>query len=232
MRKFVKFALAALLVLAAGTGAAIYYFAKVKKYDVADRKVDEITEKHYSLKLPDETPLPKGVKKDADGSVWIDKNGHYILEDGSSVDPQTWLAENNQNGNGPVVSAKAADNGESPKKVTVEAIKKRYAPTFDHLERQAKNQLGALVGQAKNEYTEKASKGEKINPAYFYQKYTGAANRVEAKTDAAFNTVYNTLESELKSNNYSPSHAKAFKTSYENAKKQQRDQLMAKITGS
>ncbi|RJS60680.1 hypothetical protein [Bacillus sp. PK3_68] len=224
MRKFVKLALAAFLILAIGAGAAIYYFMKVKQYDVADRKVDEITEKQYSIQLPNGTPLPEGIKTDEDGSVWIDKNGHYILEDGSTVDPQSWMTKD-----------RPANNGKRPnetvKKATVEEIKKRYAPTFSHLERQAKQQLGALVGQAKNEYSEKAAKGEKINPAYFYQKYTGAADTVEAKTDAAFNTVYLTLENELKSNHYSASHAKSFKISYENAKKQQKEALLSKVAG-
>ncbi|KAB7707410.1 hypothetical protein F9802_06565 [Bacillus aerolatus] len=233
MRKFIKFSLVALLVLAAGTGAAIYYFAKVKNYDVADQKVDEIIEKQYSIKLPDGTSLPEGIKKDADGSVWIDKNGHYILENGSTVAPEKWMTENSQLGNSGIASANTlADGGNDPnKKVTVDTIKNRYASTFSNLQGQAENQLGTLVGQAKKEYTQKLANGEKINPAYFYQKYSNAADAVESKTDAAFNTVYNTLKNDLKNNNYSTSHAEPFKTSYENVKAQQRNELMKKVTG-
>lgn len=225
MRTFIKIALAALLVMMIGAGAAIYYFVNVKEYDVEDQDVDKITQKQYSLKLPDDTPLPKGVKRDKDGSVWIDKNGHYILENGETIDPETWMAENNQ-------PDQKKPTETSDTKATVEEIKKRYAPTFSHLEGQAKTQLGALVGKAKNEYTDKAAKGEKINPAYFYQKYTDAADTVEAKTDAAFNTVYKSLQNDLKKNDYSPSHAQSFKTSYEKAKKEQKDQLLKKVTGS
>ncbi|OCA88910.1 hypothetical protein [Pseudobacillus wudalianchiensis] len=274
MRKFFKIALVTLLVLAAGTGTAVYYFMKVKKYDVADKKVDEIIEKQYSIQLPDGTPLPEGVKKDANGNVLVNEKGHYILTDGTTVDPKKWLSESDSNPPGSKGTASAntlpagknngtSDGGKTtaagtdgktnatspngtqsnnPKappvssaapsqKATVDTIKKRYAPSFSSLQGQAEGQLGSLISQAKSEYAQKKANGEAINPAYFYQKYTGAASAVEAKTDAAFNTLYDSLVSELKKNNYSSSHAKAFKDSYESAKESRKKALLSKATG-
>lgn len=270
MRKFFKIALVTLLVLMAGTGTAVYYFMKVKKYDVADKKVDEILEKQYSIQIPDGTPLPKGVKKDANGNVLVDKKGHYILEDGTTIDPEKWMADlasNKPNSKGTASAdtlpkgqsnsaangekAAASPNGTTPSSgtqgtkpkatpvssakpnqtATVDAIKKRYAASFSSLQGQAEGQLGSLISQAKSEYAAKKANGEPINPAYFYQKYAGAAGAVEAKTDAAFNTLYGSLQSELKKNNYSTSHAKPFKDSYESAKESRKKALLSKATG-
>jgi hypothetical protein len=259
MKRFIKWALALILLIGIGAGATIYYFTKVKQYDVADKQVDEITKQEYTLQLPEGAPLPEGVKRDPEGLVLVDEKGHYILEDGSTVDPEEWLASGDAvaaNGKpastngGKTASTETAGSkptgtdgktgtgqpnesgtAEPEGETTVETIKDRYRPSFSNLQGQAQSRLGALVGQAKNEYATKKANGESINPAYFYQKYSGAAAAVEAKTDAAFNTVYSSLKSDLKANNYSPSHAEQFKKDYEATKAAQKDALMSKITG-
>lgn len=115
--------------------------------------------------------------------------------------------------------------------MTAAAIKSRYAGSFDSLQGQAQSQLGALVGQAKSEYEAKKASGETINPAYFYQKYDGAASSVEAKTDSAFNSLYKSMTSELKANGLSTSAADEYKAEYEATKEGMRSELMSKVTG-
>ncbi|WP_050183319.1 hypothetical protein [Domibacillus robiginosus] len=298
MRKFIKIALVAILFLALAGGGALYYFTKVKKYDVADEQVDQIVEDPYSISFPEGTPLPEGVQKDEEGLVVVDKDGAFVLEDGSTMTTDEWFSSpeykevitsntasptagntgsasgsgdtaSNTNSSGSTSSTETAgtgtsnssgsgdtstsggsgtsgsgasggsgsgtsaggDNGGSSDRSTAATIKSRYSGSFDSLQGQAQSQLGALVGQAKSEYAAKKAAGETINPAYFYQKYNGAASGVEAKTDAAFNSLYKSMTSELKANGLSTSAADEYKAQYEATKEGLRNELMSKVTG-
>ncbi|WP_309089175.1 hypothetical protein [Domibacillus sp.] len=291
MRKFIKIALIAILFLAVAGGGALYYFTKVKKYDVADEKVDKIVEDPYSISFPEGTPLPEDIQKDEEGLVVVDKKGDFVLSDGSTMSTDEWFSSseykkaiaagtptsvgtatttnstadsetgsgdaasntasapsstgtsgsgssagnasipggsNTSGSSGPGTSA-GGDSGSG--RSTAATIKSRYSSSFDSLQGQAQSQLGALVGQAKSEYEAKKAAGETVNPAYFYQKYNGAASGVEAKTDAAFDSLYKSMTSELKANGLSTSAADEYKAQYEATKEGLRNELMSKVTG-
>jgi hypothetical protein len=273
LKKFVKIALIVVLFLALAGGGALYYFTKIKKYDVADEKVDEVIEDPYSIAYPEGTPIPESAQKDEEGLVIVDKDGNFILEDSSVMSPNEWFAspeyatavskatpgKNNGSssssdpaastgskgdtanstsgtdgtdaGSGSGTNGETGGTGGTPAAMTVEAIKARYESSFQSLEGQVDSQLGSLIGQAKGEYVEKQAAGETVNPAYFYQKYSGAAENVESKTDAAFNSLYTGLTSELKANGFSESHANQYKEDYEATKENRRNELLSKVTG-
>ncbi|MEM1502828.1 hypothetical protein RG959_05345 [Domibacillus sp. 8LH] len=295
MRRFFKIALISILFLALAGGGALYYFTKVKKYDVADEQVDKIVEDPYSISFPEGTPLPEGVQKDEEGLVIVDKKGDFVLADGSTMSTDEWFSspeyskalsvgtsgaagstasgntDSSTNGtatstggtagsgtsgsttastgssssgsSGNSSSGESASNGSGTKtpaseeetgstgRTTAADIKSRYSGSFDSLQGQAQSQLGALVGQAQSEYAAKKAAGETINPAYFYQKYSGAASSVEAKTDSAFNSLYKSMTSELKANGLSTSAADEYKAQYEATKDGLRNELMSKVTG-
>lgn len=281
MKKFIKIALLVVLFLALVGGGALYYFTKVKTYDVADEKVDEIIDSPYSIAYPEGTPIPEGAQKDEEGQVIVDKDGNFLLEGGAVMSPEDWFAspeytaavstEKGSTSNGgsnsstPAASTGGTDpstgasggapdkatggspspdagsdsgsagetggTNEPPAGMTVEAIKARYDSSFQSLEGQVNSQLGSLISQAKGEYVEKKASGETVNPAYFYQKYSGAASSVESKTDAAFNSLYTGLTSELKAHGFSESHANQYKADYEATKESRRSELLGKVTG-
>lgn len=285
MRKFVKIMLIIVLFLALIGGGTFYYFTKMKKYDVADEKVDEILEDPYSIAFPEGTPLPEGVQKDEQGLVIVDEEGRFVLNDGTVMSSDEWFSSpeyakavsgpagnsepgsagntsgssntassagstsgsggsngsasaspNNSSttGSAPAGNSTDASGGSSPsspERVTAAVIKQRYASSFESLQGQVEGQLGGLIGQAKSEYAAKKAAGETINPAYFYQKYSGAATSVEAKTDSAFNSLYNAMKSELSANGLSTSTAEEYKQQYEAAKEARKSELLSKVTG-
>jgi len=261
MRKFFKVAIVAFLVIALGVGGTIFYFMKMKTYDVADKKVDEILEKDYDVQLPPGAPGADGEQPTADGTV---EGGHaegsVTATNGQTVDgkpasgqtasgqsadgtstagqtangqaaaPTSEGGKSNDSTSGTKNSSSPSSNGSS--KVTVESIKERYRPSFNNLQAQAESNVNSVVSRAASEYAQKRANGEAVNPAYFYQKYYGAASQLEAKTDAAFNTIYGSLQAELKSNGYSASHANEFKQQYESAKASREAALMNKVKGA
>ncbi|HZG73368.1 MAG TPA: hypothetical protein VEY51_17670 [Chondromyces sp.] len=283
MRKFVKIALISFLVIALGIGGTIFYFTKVKTYEVADQEVDEILEKDYDIVLPPGAPGADGGQQPANGKVGegngegtaIAANGQTTggssvtgqaangqtadsastngqatgssgaagqtadgkPANGQAANPAAEGTQTNGSTNGTSASGSKTTNSSSPSqnsgsKVTVQSIKERYRPSFTHLQAQAEANVNGVVSRAAKEYGEKRAKGETINPAYFYQKYYGAASELEAKTDAAFNTVYSSLQTELKNNGFSASHANEFKEQYESAKKERESALTNKIKGA
>ncbi|OKL37652.1 hypothetical protein [Domibacillus mangrovi] len=267
MRRFVKIGLIVILFVAVIGGGTLYYFTKVKTYDVADEKVDDIIDSPYSIAYPEGTPIPEGAQKDKKGLVIVDKDGNFLLENGAVMNSDEWFAspeyaaaastETGGTNNGGSSSKPVSSNGdtgstgngssdggsgsgsnghtggtdEAPSAMTVDAIKARYNSSFQSLEGQVDSQLASLISQAKGEYVQKKAAGETINPAYFYQKYNGAAANVESKTDAAFNSLYSGLTSELKANGFSDSHAKQYKADYEAMKESRRSELLSKVTG-
>lgn len=264
MRRFVKIGLLVILFIAVIGGGTLYYFAKVKTYDVADEQVDEIIDSPYSIAYPEGTPIPEGAQKDEEGLVIVDQDGNFLLEGGAVMSPEDWFASpeyaaavstgtggaNNGGssddskpvsskggtgstgaGSGSGSNGETGGSNEAPAQTTVDAITSRYDSSFQSLEGQVDSQLGSLISQAKGEYVQKKAAGETVNPAYFYQKYSGAAANVESKTDAAFNSLYTGLTSELKANGFSESHAKQYKADYEATKEARRSELLSKVTG-
>jgi ABC-type cobalt transport system substrate-binding protein len=123
-------------------------------------------------------------------------------------------------------------NQDNKTELTVISIKDLYRPVFKSLESQANAKIDALLSRAIGEYHSKKASGESVSYSYFYQKYTTAGRNLEAKTDETFNYIYTALEKDLKKNGYSPSHAKAFKEAYAEAKKERESALLNKAKES
>jgi len=223
-RKWIYLILAFVLILAGLGGYGLYIF-KFKKYDVADPEVDKIVEDPFEITMPDGTELII----DKDGNVVEEKNS---LEKNASNEEEGNDKENSSDGTEPTPPVNS--NGQSnevanpTKKLTVKEIKEKYMPAFKALESQANGNLDALVGRAANEYSEKKKNGERIQYGYFYNKYVGAAKRLEASTDAAFNVIMSRVENELKANGYDKAHAQSFRDEYNAAKEERRSGLLKK----
>lgn len=241
------------VVLAVVVGAAAYgtYVFKFKKYDVADEEVAEIVADPYEVELPDGSKLIIGE----DGSVTTgsaDASGVDGEEVDEEADGEAGSATGSNATAGVTPSKKptkpadststSTDKGTGGNKVpastdkpttkpTVAEVKAKYEGVFNQLEGQADSKLNALISKAKNEYTDKKANGEKISYGYFFNKYMGAANTLEANTDAVFYGVVQAVEAELVANGFSKTHAKSFVEHYETTKKARRDSLMKKVTG-
>ena len=232
--KKLKYFLLAFVILLLAAGGYILYELKLKQHDVADEKVDEILEEAYTVELPDGTVIT------------IDANGE-IVDDGATASQLT--EENNTDVNDERLDSSEANNGQATPndktdlisanasgtdtttagKPTVAQIKEKYRPAFASLESQAKSRLSGLIGQAKSEYSAKKANGESISYGYFYNKYMGAANSMEASTDAAVQSVISLVRKELEANGYSSSYADEFLKQYESSKAALRNSLMAEV---
>jgi len=228
------------LLVAVG-GYALYVF-KFKEYDVADPEVDEIIEETYTIELPDGTELV------------VDKDGKIVEEKKPVEGSDSQVSKNNEAGKGAEGDSKSptssnsststdkqngtstsTDKSKTPNaptgedsKPTVGDIKAKYAPTFQSLQGQAESKINGLIGQAASEYSTKKANGESISVGYFYSKYVGAANSLEASTDATFNTLISVIEQDLVANGYDKSYAQSFRDEYEAAKEARRNALLSK----
>ncbi|MFC5604814.1 hypothetical protein [Sporosarcina koreensis] len=251
MKKKWKITIAVVLALVLGAGAYLAYILKFKEYDVADEEVEEIIANPYEIELPDGTKLVIGEDGTVSGLDEEKSDGQEGDSEGDSISEasknakdsgQTTSTGNNKAGVTPPKSDSKGTSSkqnkqpvsttETKKKVTVAEVKGKYEPVFRQLEGQADSKINALIGRAKNEYSDKKTNGESINYGYFYNKYMSAANSLEANTDAAFYGVIKALESELAANGYNKSYAQSFIDEYEATKKVRRDGILKKAIGS
>lgn len=247
MKKAIKYILLGVLSLGLIVGGYIFYELKLKQYDVADEKVDELLNEAIEVELPGGNKL----KLDAQGNVIEEilasevETKQYELEGEAAivetVDGKVTAVYNKnheaiehetikvgtvfENEGANVTEVKPAE----VEKPTVETIKAKYAGSFAALEGQAHGRLNGLIAQAKSEYSTKVANGEKINYSYFYQKYYGAATGIEATIDGAFAALFAKAQQDLTANGYDASHADSFKTQYESAKSSLRSQLLSSI---
>ncbi|RYI27901.1 hypothetical protein EVU96_15705 [Bacillus infantis] len=253
MKKTWKVIFSVFLVLVIGAAGTLFYFFKVKTYDVADEEIEELTESEYDIVLPgeEENPDPEEAAagiEDGNSSVTADGDGQAEGTGQAERGSQTAGASSQTTGQSGAASGEtdkgaaahsekednpdAADNHEPEQKkeseVTVAGIKEKFRPSFENLQSQADSKINAIAGRAYSEYQEKKSNGESISFSYFYQKYSSAAEVLESKTDSAFSTIYSALEKDLKKNGFSASHAKSFEEEYESAKKSRETALLRK----
>lgn len=257
MKKTIKYILLGLLSLALIVGGYIFYELKIKQYDVADEKVDELLKEAIEVELPGGGKL----KLDAEGNIIeeipataADKqqyavNGEDVVVEAVgdqivavyNVNHEPIEHETIKVGAAvepekmkPVVETSTEEAQQKPvekpaEKPTVESIKAKYAGSFAALEGQAHGRLNSLIGQAKAEYSAKVASGETINYSYFYQKYYGASASMESSIDGAFAALYAVVQKDLQANGYDPSHAESFKTQYDAAKSSLKSQLLNSI---
>lgn len=214
MKKW-KIFLSAFILAAAAAGGTVYYFLNVKEYKTADKKVEEIVEAEYQIKLPEPGPAPSTA------SAGTAEQGADQAEGNGQAAPA----------NGGQRTAKAAElkdhsTAGKPTKPTAAHIIAKYQPAFQELQSQADSKLNTLLSYAFSEYQAKQANGEDISYFYFYNKYNSAAKKLEASTDASFNYIYNALVKELKNYGYSGNEAKPIKEQYVSTKKQTRAALM------
>ncbi|MDM5332830.1 hypothetical protein QUF56_06275 [Ureibacillus composti] len=244
MKKKWKYILLVFVLLLVAVGGYALYVFKFKEYDVADPEVDEIIEETYTIELPDGTELVVDKdgkiveeKKSAEGSdsqVSKDKEAASGAE-GESQSPtssksNTSTSTGKQNGTTASTDSSKAPNSTTGEKSkpTVGEIKAKYTGTFQSLQGQAESKINGLIGQAASEYSSKKANGESISVGYFYSKYVGAANSLEASTDATFNTLISVIEQDLEANGYDKSYAQSFRDEYEATKEARRNALLSK----
>lgn len=237
------------------TAGTLLYFFKFKTYDVADEEVEQIIEDPYTIELPDGTT----ITVDANGDiVESDGTGSTPVIEGTSSegtavegDKEKEATPDASKGEGTTTGVKApssttGDSGTTSKpstkpttkpsvepttKPTVGSIKQKYVPTLESLQSQADSKLNTLVGHAKKEYSDKKANGESISYGYFYNKYVGAANGLEARTDAVFAGVIKAVERDLVASGYDKSYSKNLVDDYNAKKKARKDSLLNKAMG-
>nr|MBO2506991.1 hypothetical protein [Bacilli bacterium] len=221
MKRVWKYILLVFVLLVVSIGGYGLYIFKFKEYDVADPEVEEIIEDPYVITLPDGT------------EIVVDKEGNIIEE--RKDEPAEDNLEGSQNEDTQSEDPTPSENdpnqvtGDSEQqRLTVAEIKEKYIPSLKELENQANSNLDALIQKAYDEYSAKRANGESIDIGYFYNKYMGAANGLEARTDAAFNALMTIIENELEENGYSKAHAQSLRDDYNAAKEERRSNLLKK----
>ncbi|MCM3709229.1 hypothetical protein [Sporosarcina luteola] len=248
MKKKWKISIAVVMALVLGAGAYLAYIMKFKEYDVADDEVEEIVSNPYEIELPDGSKLvigEDGTVNQVEGNTVAEGDQGGDGADGKSAagdsGEKTSTGSNtagvtppNSDSKGTLTTTtpnKQPASSSNPKKVTVADVKGKYEPVFKQLEGQADVKINSLIGRAKKEYSDKKANGESISYGYFYNKYMGAANNLEANTDAAFYGVVKAVEAELAANGYNKSYAQSFIDEYEATKKARRDGILKKAVG-
>jgi len=252
--------LVVVLLVVIGGGYALYEF-KFKSYDVADEKVDDIVEEDYVIQLPDGTEISiddeGNIVEKSSGQLVLNTTGSSTSTDSNL----TQLGQSQQKGQSEQSgqSAQTSQSNETQgnpsnstvnnsgttqpnssttptsqvaEKPTVKSIKAKYTPTLQALQSQANGRINGLVSNAKAEYSQKKANGESISIGYFYNKYMGAANSLEASTDAAFNSLMTLIENDFVSNGYDKSHAQSFRNDYEAMKEERRNSLLSQVKGA
>lgn len=221
MKRVWKYILLVFVLLVVSIGGYGLYIFKFKEYDVADPEVEEIIEDPYVITLPDGT------------EIVVDKEGNIIEE--RKDEPAEDNLEGSQNEDTQSEDPTPSENdpnqvtGDSEQqRLTVAEIKEKYIPSLKELENQANSNLDALIQKAYDEYSAKRANGESIDIGYFYNKYMGAADGLEARTDAAFNMLMTIIENELEENGYSKAHAQSLRDDYNAAKEERRSNLLKK----
>lgn len=221
MKRVWKYILLVFVLLVVSIGGYGIYIFKFKEYDVADPEVEEIIEDPYVITLPDGT------------EIVVDKEGNIIEE--RKDEPAEENSDGAQNEDTQSEDPTPSENdpnqvtGDSEQqRLTVAEIKEKYIPSLKELENQANSNLDALIQKAYDEYSAKRANGESIDIGYFYNKYMGAANGLEARTDAAFNALMTIIENELEENGYSKAHAQSLRDDYNAAKEERRSNLLKK----
>ena len=230
MKKKLKIFLLILLIILLATAGTLLYFFKFKEYDVADEEVAQIIEDPYTIEMPDGTT----ITVDANGDVVdSDETASAPVTEGTSSEGTSTDGIGRTSSGNKVPSSTTGDSNttETSQKPTVSSIKQKYVPTLENLQSQADSKLNTLVGHAKKEYSDKKANGESISYGYFYNKYVGAANGLEARTDAVFAGVIKAVEKDLVANGYDKSYAQNLVDDYNAKKKARKDSLLNKVMG-
>lgn len=221
MKRVWKYILLVFVLLVVSIGGYGLYIFKFKEYDVADPEVEEIIEDPYVITLPDGTE----IVVDKEGNIIEERKDEPAEENSDGAQNEYTQSENSTSSEN---NPNQVTGDSEQQRLTVAEIKEKYIPSLKELENQANSNLDALIQKAYDEYSAKRANGESIDIGYFYNKYMGAANGLEARTDAAFNALMTIIENELEENGYSKAHAQSLRDDYNAAKEERRSNLLKK----
>lgn len=250
MNKKLKILLISSLLLVVIAGGYLLYIFQFKEYEVADEKIEEIMEDAYDVELPNGTKL---VVKTEEGAVGKLEKRHPERKDREEGAAET--ASVTSGGDERKKSAsdryaaststrsKSKDNrssdstssttGTAPAQaasttttITVGDIKRKYERSISDLEEQVDQKINTIIMHAKEEYHTNKQNGESTSYAYFYTKYIGAAENLEAQTDMVFEGIVSSLEKDLEVNNFNKAYSQSFRDQYAAQKKARRDRIM------
>ncbi len=199
MKKKWTYILLSFFLLLLIAGGYLFYLFNYKEYDVADSEVEKIIEENFQVTLPSGTELAL----DREGEI-----ANKMITVSADITDSTMNDGENQ---------------------TVADIKDKYRPILKELDSLASAKMTSLAEQAIDEYQTKKEKGENISYSYFYQKYMGAAEELEANTDALFENVMALVEQELAASGFNSSYGDSFREDYEATKKGLRKSLYEKM---
>lgn len=204
----------------------VYLFA-FKSYNTSDVEVDMLTKEEYVIELVD------GSK------IILDKNGNlirHITDSGGNVsiidvtnrftNKQAAIIDSNASS---VANSQTANKNNTP--ASVKSIKRKYAHALADIEKQAYDNLDELIHLATSEYLEMEANHQKISYPYFYNKYTNAASKLEARTDNVFYAIKEIMEYELKANGHSTKTVESMRKEYKSKKNKVRRDIMRETAG-
>lgn len=190
------------------TGAIYFYIKTTSKEIVIDPDIEEIIETQYTFELPEERETSPFLKEEIASNE--EENAPPISSESKTVHSNKKPAHDNSS------------------MITPEVILEQYQPTFESLEVQVNQKIDALVDRAVSEYTAKKQTGEEVSLTYLYQKYSAAANNLEAKTDQTFSYILSAIETDLERHGFGVEHAEKYQELYEDIKKERRAELLKK----
>lgn len=247
MNKKLKILLISTLVLVAVVGGYLLYIFQFKEYEVADEEIEEIMEHAYDVELPNGTKLVVESEEGTEGKLEkkhpernddvreVSENTSSSSEErereesssGSTSESSSTASGGTDEANTSASTDSTITEATSPAaKITVGDIKRKFERSINDLEEQVDSKINSLTTRAKDEYNTKKQNGESVSYAYFYNKYMGAAENLEAQTDMVFEGIVGSLEKDLEANGFNKAYSQSFRDQYAAQKKARRDRIM------
>lgn len=226
-------------------GGYLAYLFEFKEYNTSDAEVDILTKEEYVIELADGSKIVldkngnlirhitgadgKVTTVDVAGSLPISQVSDGAVASATSENAKS-SAKKGESGNSSKAAESKAAKGKAPK-ASVKDIKNQYEPALANIEEQAYDNLDNLINLAKSEYLEMEANDQKISYPYFYNKYTGAAAKLEERTDKVFNAVMQIMEHDLKMNGHSMEIVESMHKEYKNKKNKLRRDILKETAG-
>lgn len=208
MKKTLKIVIATVLILLGGTAGVLYFFMNVKEYDVADKKVEEITKTDYQIDLPDLDGAVTGEDGSSEGNkdsnaataTDADSDSAGAGEANEGVKGDTKKADTTgdaeSNGDATVASATDSSTDAASKKTSNKSDgSKSSAGTPSSKNGSDKKEDGNSDSHSNNNPVITA---ETIKAAY-RPSFESLQSQANAKVDALVNTAYSEYQSKKQS---------------------------------
>ena len=212
MKKRIAIILSVLVAVVLIFGIYIIYIYKFKEYNITDPQIDRVMDNPYAVILPNGTKLLVEEVEDKDFElkrIYSERKSTSMYNDEIEEDTTSTISPAFKYGN----------------RVTVAEIKKKYERVFTDLESQVDEKVNMLISIANDELRVKKEGGERVKPAYFYNKYMGALSGVELQTDLVFEGIISSLEKDLEANDYNKAYSSSFMKEYETKKEERHEKI-------